>query len=87
MALEGARGLKGDFTLLPSPVRKGAQAGNVQKSCASASGWVWGRRDGTEHGLAQGWRRCLGQKFWPLARGSMPVWCVVNSLKLLGNSG
>lgn len=70
MALEGARGVKGDFTPLPGPVRKGARAGNVQKAPAaslavraSASGWVWGRSDGTEHGLARGWSRCFGQKF------------------------
>ena len=36
MALEGARGVEGDFTPLPSPVRKGAQAGNVQKAPAAS---------------------------------------------------
>lgn len=70
MALEGARGVKGDFTPLPGLVRKGAQSGNVQKAPAaslaagaSASSWVWGRSDGTQHRLAQGCRRCSGQKF------------------------
>lgn len=38
MALEGARGVKGDFTPLPRPVRKGAQAGNVQKAPAASLG-------------------------------------------------
>lgn len=38
MALEGARGVKGDFTPLPSPVRKGDQAGNVQKAPAASLG-------------------------------------------------
>lgn len=70
MALEGARGVKGDFTPLPGLARKGARAGNVQKAPAAslaarapASAWVWGSRDGTEHRLAQGWSRCFGQKF------------------------
>ena len=38
MALEGARGVEGDFTPLPGLVRKGAQAGNVQKALAASLG-------------------------------------------------
>lgn len=52
------------------PGEKGSPGENVPKAPAaslaaraSASGWVWGRSDGTEHRLAQGWSRCFGQKF------------------------
>lgn len=70
MALEGARGVKGDFTPLPGLARRGARAGNAQQAPAAslaaraaAGGWLWGRSDGTGHRLALGWSRCFGQKF------------------------
>lgn len=90
VALEGACGGEGDFTPLPGPVRKGAQAGDVQKAPAASLGLLvplpaagCGEggmgRDGME----------LQEMSWAkaLVAGPGQLGCVVNSPKLLGNSG
>lgn len=88
MALEGARGVEGDFTLLPSPVKEGVWAGNIPEALAASLGCsricqqLGVRKEGGD-----GARACTGLEEMScaqselLAQGSVPVWYTVNSLK------